>query len=96
MDAELTCVAGVAGTGEVTPNMAGETRKSSLRQRKRRDQALPKRGRGRLDSQFLRNPYAQVPSGTDNRFVCWHGGDPTLAPKKARNRCPEIRRYTQI
>jgi hypothetical protein len=40
MDAELICVAGVAGTEEaVTPSMAGEVRKSHLRQRKRRDQA---------------------------------------------------------
>jgi hypothetical protein len=44
MDAELTCVAGVAGTEEaVTPSMAGYAPKSRLRQRKRRDQALPKR-----------------------------------------------------
>ena len=44
MDAQLNCVAGVAGTEEaVTTSMAGEARKSRLRQRKRRDQALPKR-----------------------------------------------------
>ena len=47
MDAELTCVAGVAGAEEaVTPSMAGEARKSRLRQQERRDQALPKRADG--------------------------------------------------
>jgi hypothetical protein len=42
MDAELTCVAGVAGREEAVTSSIGEHERAVFATEKRRDQALPK------------------------------------------------------